>query len=167
LFFDYRFDTQQRSNYQFAATFYPLWAGLATDAQARAVMQNLPTFEKPGGIVTSTTKSEGQWDFPYGWAPLQLLAIEGMRRYGYQQEANRVSVEFLSTVLENFLRDGAIREKYNVVTRSSETHVGAGYSANVVGFGWTNGVFLALLNALPPGQASQIAAGVRQSIPSH
>jgi alpha,alpha-trehalase len=53
-------------------------------------------------------------------------------------------------VLENFRHDGTIREKYNVVTRSSEVHVTAGYEANVVGFGWTNGVFLALLHELPP-----------------
>jgi len=118
----------------------------------------LQRFEMPGGIVTSLEKSEGQWDYPYGWAPLQLLAIEGMRRYGYNSEANRVSTEFLSTVLENFLRDGTIREKYNVVTRSSETHVGAGYSANVVGFGWTNGVFLELLHALPTDQRNRISA---------
>lgn len=158
LFFDYRFDQNQRSTYRFATTFYPLWAGLATGAQARAVIAKLHKFEMPGGIVTSLEKSEGQWDYPYGWAPLQLLAIEGMRQYGYNSEANRVSAEFLSTVLDNFLRDGTIREKYNVVTRSLETHVGAGYSANVIGFGWTNGVFLELLNALPPDQRSRISA---------
>lgn len=158
LFFDYRFDQDQRSTYRFATTFYPLWAGLATGAQARAVIAKLHKFEMPGGIVTSLEKSEGQWDYPYGWAPLQLLAIEGMRQYGYNSEANRVSAEFLSTVLDNFLRDGTIREKYNVVTRSLETHVGAGYSANVIGFGWTNGVFLELLNALPPDQRSRISA---------
>lgn len=157
LFFDYRFDENQRSTYLFAATFYPLWAGAATDAQGRAVMANLHKFEMPGGIVTSMEKSEGQWDYPYGWAPLQLLAIEGMRRYGNNSEADRVSAEFLSTVLENFLRDGSIREKYNVVTRSSETQVGAGYAANVIGFGWTNGVFLELLHALPPDQRNRIS----------
>lgn len=158
LFFDYRFDVNQRSNYLFAATFYPLWAGLASEDEARAVIANLHQFEMPGGIVTSDQKSEGQWDYPYGWAPLQLLAIEGMRRYGYNSESNRVSAKFLSTVLENFVRDGTIREKYNVITRSSETHVGAGYSANVVGFGWTNGVFLELWNALPPDQRNGISS---------
>jgi neutral trehalase len=51
--------------------------------------------------------------------------------------ADRVSIEFLSTVLENFERDKTIREKYNVVTSSSETNVKTGYSSNVIGFGWT------------------------------
>ena len=90
-----------------------------------------------------------QWDYPYGWAPTQLLAVEGLRRYGFNADADRISYKFLSTVLENFRRDGTIREKYNVVTRSSEAHVAAGYQANVVGFGWTNAVFLTFLHALP------------------
>jgi alpha,alpha-trehalase len=35
-----------------------------------------------------------------------------------------------------------------VVTGSSEVQVGAGYRENVIGFGWTNGVFLELLHGL-------------------
>jgi alpha,alpha-trehalase len=60
-------------------------------------------------------------------------------------------------VAENFRRDGTIREKYNAVTRSSETQVTAGYHMNIVGFGWTNGVFLALLNELPPELVARLA----------
>ena len=81
--------------------------------------------------------------------------MEGLRRYGYNADADRISREFLGDVLENFQRDGAIREKYNVVTRSTDTRIQAGYAQNVVGFGWTNGVFLALLDQLHqlPGAA--------------
>jgi alpha,alpha-trehalase len=161
LFFDYNFDSGQRSNYRYATTFYPLWAGLATDAQASAVMKNLGAFEKPGGIAMSVQQSQGQWDYPFGWAPIQLLAVEGMRRYGYNEEADRVSIEFLSTVLENFEHDKTIREKYNVVTRSSETSVTAGYSANAIGFGWTNAAFLELLHSLPPEKVSHLADAIR------
>jgi len=156
LFFDYNFDTHQRSDYRYATTFYPLWAGLATQSQARAVMKNLHVFEQPGGIVTSVRQTQGQWDYPFGWAPIQVLAVEGMRRYGYNTDADRVSTEFLTTVLQNFDRDKTIREKYNVVTRSSDTQVTAGYSANVIGFGWTNAAFLELLNSLPAEKASQL-----------
>jgi alpha,alpha-trehalase len=157
LFFDYNFETKERSTYVYATTFYPLWAGLATDDQARAVMKNLSRLERPGGIATSLQETQGQWDYPYGWAPLELLAIEGMRRYGFNSDADRVSVEFLSTVQQNFSKDGTIREKYNVVTRSSETNVAAGYAANVVGFGWTNAAFVELLHALPPSEQSLVA----------
>jgi len=148
MFFDYDLRRGRRSDYPYATTFYPLWAGLATQEEAKAVAKNLPRFEQPGGLAMSTRETGVQWDYPYGWAPIQLLAVEGLRRYGYDAEANRISYEFLSTVLDNFQRDGTIREKYNVVTRSSEIQVTAGYAANVVGFGWTNGVFLELLSRL-------------------
>ncbi len=159
LFFDYNFGNGQRSTYRYATTFYPLWAGLATDAQGAAVVRNLNLFERAGGIAMSEHETQGQWDYPFGWAPIQLLAVEGMRRYGHNAEADRVSTEFLSTVLENFERDKTIREKYNVVTRSSETNVTVGYAANVIGFGWTNATFLELLHALPPEKVSRIGFG--------
>jgi neutral trehalase len=43
------------------------------------------------------------------------------------------------------------------VTRSSETQVTAGYHMNIVGFGWTNGVFLALLRELPETSVTRLA----------
>ncbi len=149
LFFDYNFQTSQMSNYRYASTFYPLWAGLATPEQAKAVAANVKIFDQPGGLPMSTYDTGTQWDLPYGWGNIEMLAIEGLRRYGYNADADRVSYEFLSMVAENFRRDGNIREKYNVVTRSSEAHVELGYEMNVVGFGWTNAAFLELSHALP------------------
>ena len=148
-FFDFNAMTNQMSNYQYASTFYPLWAGLATPAQAKAVAATLKSFERPGGLPMSTQETGTQWDLPYGWGNIEMLAIEGLRRYGYNSDADRLSYEFLSMVAENFRRDGNIREKYNVVTRSSESHVELGYEMNVVGFGWTNAAFLELVHALP------------------
>src|SRR6266446_4848150 len=148
-FFDYDFTNSKKSTYRYLTTYYPLWAGLATPEQAAAVVKNLAVFEQPGGLAMSPENSGVQLDYPYGWAPVELLAIQGLRRYGYNTEADRLSYKFLSTVIENFQRDGTIREKYNVVTRSSESQVAAGYQTNVIGFGWTNAAFLELLHALP------------------
>lgn len=148
-FFDYDFESGRRSSYEYATTFYPLWTGWATSEQARALVQHLGVFELAGGIVMSPRETGVQWDFPYGWAPLQLIAVEGLRNYKFDADADRISVKFVSTVIENFQHDGAVREKYNMVTRSSEVQVAAGYQMNVIGFGWTNGVFLALLDKLP------------------
>ena len=157
MYLDYDFENGKRSTYEYVTAFFPMWAGIPTPEQARAVMQHLSTFEKPGGLVMSPHETGAQWDFPYAWAPDQLVADEGIRRYGFSEEANRVSYEFLSTVAENFRRDGTIREKYNAVTRSSETQVTAGYHMNIVGFGWTNGVFLALLQQLPETSVTRLA----------
>jgi alpha,alpha-trehalase len=157
MYFDYDFENQTRSSYEYVTTFFPLWAGIPSQEQAKALMQHLATFEKPGGLVMSPHETGAQWDFPYAWAPDQLVADEGIRRYGFDAEADRVSYEFLSTVAENFRRDGTIREKYNAVTRSSETQVTAGYHMNIVGFGWTNGVFLVLLRELPQDSVTRLA----------
>ncbi|HKR31458.1 MAG TPA: trehalase family glycosidase [Terriglobales bacterium] len=147
MFFDYDFLHDRQSSYYYATTFYPLWAGLATQEQAQAVEHNLSLFEHEGGIAMSDRITGMQWDLPYGWAPLQLLPVEGLRRYGFNADADRVSQEFVSDVYDNFKRDQTIREKYDVITRSTQAAVSAGYKANVVGFGWTNGVTLVLLDS--------------------
>jgi alpha,alpha-trehalase len=150
LYFDYNFASHAESAYEYATTFYPLWVGAASKSQAKAVAANLPHFEQAGGLAMSRYETLAQWDYPYGWAPIQLLALEGLRRYGDTADAERITRNFLTMILENFRRDHTIREKYNVVTRSSVTRIVAGYAVNVIGFGWTNGVFLELLH-----QASQ------------
>lgn len=158
MFFDWDLHHKERSTYVYITTFYPLWAGVATKEQAAAIMKNLGKLEQPGGLVMSPYESEGQWDFPYAWAPTQLVAIDGMRKYGFNADADRISYNFLSMIAANFRHDGTIREKYNAVTRSSETAVKAGYNINVVGFGWTNAVFLEFLHQLPQTQVEKLAA---------
>ena len=155
-FFDFDLRSGQRSSYRYATTFYPLWAGLATPEQAKAVMKNLSTLERPGGLAMSDDETGAQWDLPYGWGNIEMLAVEGLRHYGFNADADRISYDFLAMVAENFRRDGNIREKYNVVTRSSEARVELGYQMNVVGFGWTNAAFLELLHGLPKDMAERL-----------
>ncbi|MEL6939259.1 MAG: trehalase family glycosidase [Cyanobacteria bacterium J06598_1] len=150
LYFDYHFPTAQRRHYEFASTFYPLWTGVASAQQAQSVVNNLAKFEAPGGVRTSTVTSGNQWDNPFGWAPLQLIAVEGLRRYGFVEESNRLAQRFVALLIEDFERCGSLVEKYNLDTRSSEVSDGIqyGYSSNEIGFGWTNGVLLSLLDLL-------------------
>jgi len=163
-FTDLNFQTLQKSSQEYATMFYPLWAGLATPEQAKAVVSNLKGFERPGGLPMSTEDTGAQWDLPYGWGNIEMLAIDGLRRYGYNADADRVSYEFLSMVAENFRRDGNIREKYNVVTRSSEAHVELGYQMNVVGFGWTNAAFIELLHGLPKEMIERLEREQKQPL---
>jgi alpha,alpha-trehalase len=157
LYYDYNFMNGTQSRYSYATTFYPLWTGLATPEQAKEVVKNLTAFDRPGGLVMSMVNTGAQWDAPYGWAPIQLIAVEGLRRYGYEADANGISLQFLSMVLQNFRKDKTLYEKYNVDTRSSATSIQVGYRTNVVGFGWTNGVFLALYHALPKAAQERLA----------
>jgi alpha,alpha-trehalase len=166
MFFDYDFEKNKISSYRYASMFYPLWAGLATPEQAKAVAANLKVVERAGGIVMSPYETGAQWDLPYGWGNIEMVCIAGLRRYGFNADADRVSYEFLSTVAENFRRDGNIREKYNVVTRSSEAHVELGYEMNVVGFGWTNAAFLELLHGLPKDMVERLEKEQNEPLPA-
>lgn len=141
-FYDYNFVTHQLSSYNYVTAFYPLWANLATKQQAAEIVQHLSAFERSGGIATSDFDSGTQWDLPYGWAPTTWLAVKGLAQYGYNTDASRIATNFSDTILNNFLHDGTIREKYNVVDGSANIELSAGYKSNVIGFGWTNAVYL-------------------------
>ena len=104
----------------------------------------------------SLHETGAQWDFPYGWAPIHLIAVQGLKRYGHNAEADRISFNFLHMVLEDFERTKTMFEKYDVVTRVSKTRIRVGYKENVIGFGWTNGVFLELLHQLPADLADKL-----------
>lgn len=150
-----------RRRYRFGTTFYPLWAGIATEEQARIIVENLWVLEAPGGLQTSDRISGSHWDAPFGWAPLQMIAVKGLRRYGYECEANRIAMNFLSLVLQEFVTHKVIFEKYNVCERTSDTghNQEFGYKYNVVGFGWTNGTVLELLADLPRLPLSGLGVG--------
>jgi alpha,alpha-trehalase len=158
LYFDYDFVKKRRSDYRFVTTFYPLWAGIASREQAARVAANLPIFERPGGLQTSDRVTGSQWDAPFGWAPMQIMAIEGLRRYGFDDAADRISAKFLAMVSRDFAEHGTIKEKYDVVTAKSDLAAGIrfGYESNEAGFGWTNAAFLVLYDGLTPAGREQL-----------
>lgn len=158
LYYDLNFNSKNFRRYPFLTTFYPLWVGIADKKQAQKLIGNLKLFEQPGGLQTSPFKTGSQWDAPFGWSPLELIAIEGLRKYGHKKEADRLTVNFLSLILKEFLRHKTIVEKYDVVRRQSEVagDIQFGYDYNVVGFGWTNGAFVKLYDALTPAEKTKI-----------
>ncbi len=170
LFYDYNFVTRKLRPYPYLTTYYPLWAAIATREQARRTVENLSKFEAPGGLMTSTLRTGEQWDAPYGWAPIELIALQGLRRYSYNADADRVSLKFLTMVLKEYLRTGTIVEKYDVVEGGANLAGGIrfGYLANQIGFGWTNAAFTTLYDALPAADKAKlnaIKAPLRKSNP--
>ena len=150
LYFDYDFERERRRDYPFATTFWPLAAGLASAHQSARVREKLALFERPGGVMTSVNISGSQWDAPFGWAPLQLFAVWGLRRAGFATDADRIARAFLSMLVQDFERRGTLVEKYDVERRTSNGAAALkfGYVTNEVGFGWTNGVALELAATL-------------------
>lgn len=140
-FFDYDYHAGRLNPHLSLAGFYPLWAGIATPAQAaRVVASHLPAFLQPGGLVTTMVSEHGkQWAWPNGWAPLQWIVVAGLERYGFRAEAREVRLRWLATCANQFEHTGAFWEKYNVVDPSAV--IEPGMYGQLQGFGWTNAVF--------------------------
>ena len=139
----------------------PLYFGLATETQGRQVAHNLEVhFLKPGGFSTTTIHTGQQWDAPNGWAPLEWLTIEGIRRYGGTAIADSARARWLALNRRTYKATGRMTEKYDVedLTRRA----GGGEYATQDGFGWTNGVALAL-SAQQRGQARPSTPGATRT----
>ncbi len=141
---DYDFVAGKPSPYPYVTTYYPLWAGMASPQQAAAVRGKLNVFERKGGLSMDNRPMAVQWGDPFGWAPTNWLAVKGLDDYGFHDDARRLAGKFAATVDQGLADDGTIREKYNMALGNADVKVSAGYSENVVGFGWTNGVYLKL-----------------------
>lgn len=143
-YFDYNIKTKKQDAKIYATGVWPLWAGLATKMQAQRVADRLRALLMPGGLMTSLVYSGAQWDAPFGWAPLQYFAVQGLNRYGYREFATEIAARFVKTIESNFENEHMLFEKYDVEKGDAETHakIEYGYRSNEPGFGWTNAIWL-------------------------
>ena len=143
-FYDVRWRTGERvTDRPTLAAAVPLYFGLATPEQGRAVAARLERdFLKPGGFVTTLIASGQQWDAPNGWPPLEWLSVEGVRRYGRGDLADLARERWLALNRRTYRLTGKMTEKYDVVDLSRRA--GGGEYPTQDGFGWSNGVALAL-----------------------
>jgi alpha,alpha-trehalase len=143
-FADYDLEVDRLRPALTAAALAPLLSGVASDAQAEATARiTHQALLAPGGLRTTLVDSGQQWDSPNGWAPLQWIAVAGLRRYGHDELAQDIARRWIATVETTYVRTGLLYEKYDVETPS----VGRGGEyAPQIGFGWTNGVTADLLD---------------------
>ncbi len=156
VFGDYDFLKHKSSDYAYISSLYPMWAGVASREEAKKVVAKLNLFERPGGLSMSNTNSGTQWDEPFGWAPTNWIGVAGLQSEGFRDDAKRLAAKWNATVDQGFANDGTIREKYNVVSGNANVQVSAGYKTNVIGFGWTNAVYLKMKEVMG-GQLRQAA----------
>lgn len=163
-FFDFDFVRYAPGKEWSLAAYYTLWAGLATPAQASALAGHLRRFEHAGGL-TATARPQrhsedvsAQWCHPNGWAPLHWIAIQGLRRYGFHEDAQRIAGKWLAVNLAQFCLHGVFFEKYNVVEPMQPPKNGV-YPPQV-GFGWTNAVFARLYRDLNAEYGPGFMSGV-------
>lgn len=143
-FYDYDFAHSRLTNVPTLAAAFPLFVGIANPTQAERVHTYLKThFLQAGGWVTTLQQTGQQWDWPNGWAPLQWVVYQGLLNYGFTDTAHTARDRWLALNDKVFKATGKMTEKYNVADAALTT--GGGEYPNQDGFGWTNGVYLAML----------------------
>ena len=126
---------------------FPLFVNIATKEQAAVSVQTFKNnLLKPGGVATTNNKTGQQWDSPNGWAPLQWVAVKGLLNYGEKELAKTAAERWISINEKVYAATGKMMEKYNVEDITKEA--GGGEYPGQDGFGWTNGVYLAMKNML-------------------
>ena len=122
----------------------PLWAEVATHEQAEAVMQNMMKPEQFFTRVPFQTLSANHPDFkPDGgywrgpaWIDQSYFGIQGLRNYGYHQEANEATYKLMHGAVGVMTKGESIRENYQPMT-------GEGLEAQ--NFSWSAAHYLLLL----------------------
>lgn len=143
-FYDYDFIKRRKSHLITTAGMYPLNVGIATNKQAdRSVALLKGQLLKKYGVVQSVRFVKNlQWDWPNGWAPIQLRVVEGLMRYGHSNLAKEIIRRWLVCNIEVFKQTGKLWEKYDVV--NGKVGVPDRYPTQE-GFAWTNATFIIML----------------------
>nr|XP_002131782.1 trehalase isoform X1 [Ciona intestinalis] len=155
-YYDYVATENSQNKVYFASNMNPLWTKCfpstvnVTEREER-MFQYLKTngvLEYPGGIPTSLRPSGEQWDFPNAWPPLVLLIIEGLATSNsslLQNAALQQASKWVNGNYKAYLKSGFMFEKYDVTQADGVAGSGGEYDVQV-GFGWTNGVVMSLLD---------------------
>ena len=164
-YYDFDYVKGEQVIYDSATAFWPLWAGASSPEQADKLISNLlPKLEMPGGLVSGTEESRGslsldrpsrQWDFPFGWAPHQIMLWRGLTNYGHLKDARRLAYRWLFTITKAYVNyHGVVPEKFNVVTGSHRVDVEYGNVGTDFkmlareGFAWMNASYMIGLRVL-------------------
>jgi alpha,alpha-trehalase len=163
-FVDYDWQLAQQREQVSAATTVPLYVGLASRQQAHRVAHTISDrLLLPGGLATTEQRSQQQWDRDNGWAPLQWMAIHGLRHYGLYPLAREISHRWLATVATLYELESKLVEKYAITDDPAAALGGGGGEYPLQdGFGWTNGITCKLLVDHPEHHAHGARAATRR-----
>jgi alpha,alpha-trehalase len=146
-FLDYDSRNARRVTRITAASAYPLFVDLADAGEARRMAKAIRlSLLDPHGLATTTQNTGEQWDAPNGWAPLQWVAIDGLRRHGQEELAEEIAKRWVAENARVYCKTGKLVEKYDV--RGAGAGAGGEYPVQD-GFGWTNAVLVKLLTIYP------------------
>lgn len=105
--------------------FVPLWAAIATKAQAdqmiRTHVLNPREFWSPNGIRTIASGERlynphsGYWRGPV-WILSNYLVMHGLENYGFKKEAVQLASQTVGVVVQDMRKTGGMNENYNPET---------------------------------------------------
>lgn len=146
-FGDYAWRERRLTGQLTAAALYPLYFGVATREQsARVAAFVRERLLQPAGLATTSVRTGQQWDAPNGWAPLQWIAVKGLRDNAEPALARDIACRWINKNIAGYQVGGRLVEKYDV---SGPGSAGGGEYPTQDGFGWTNGVLRKLLTLYP------------------
>jgi alpha,alpha-trehalase len=149
---DYNYTKNQHTSILSMATAYPLFAKITPKDKARMVIKQMKdNLLMDGGFVSTTIESGQQWDFPNAWAPLQWIGVQALFNYGEHDLGLEVMDRWLNLNKKVYQKTGKMMEKYNVADTSLQA--GGGEYPLQDGFGWTNGVAVAMKKILDEKKA--------------
>ncbi|GAA5926388.1 hypothetical protein JCM1841_007002 [Sporobolomyces salmonicolor] len=175
IYTDYDCKKKKQGLYESVTTFWPMWCGMASEAQAEKIMKcSLHKFEVAGGLLSGTESSRGrislqrpnrQWDYPAAWPPHQIMAWVGLQKYGYSHEAQRLAYRWLHMLTVGFVEaGGCVPEKFNAVEGTSNIDAEYGNQGTDFalipreGFGWTNASYQVGLTMITQFQRRALGA---------
>lgn len=155
MYFDFNIEEGAQNEFVSATIFTPMWAGICNSTQASLLVENgIKLLKEKGGIASCNKESRGeitehrpqkQWDYPYGWAPHQMMIWKGLKTYGFDKELQELVYRWLYMITRNAVDyNGTIPEKYDVVIATHKVfaeygNVGTEFQyITREGFGWMN-----------------------------
>uniref|UniRef100_A0A672FUZ6 Trehalase n=1 Tax=Salarias fasciatus TaxID=181472 RepID=A0A672FUZ6_SALFA len=149
--FDYSLLTHAKHSQFHPSNLAPVWAQCYSrpemGEQAVQYLKGSGALRFPNGVPTSLSDSGQQWDYPNAWPPLQHMLIEGLSKLP-SEDAKQLSFDLAQRWIKTnwlaYVNYGHMYEKYDV---NGDGKPGGGGEYEVqLGFGWTNGVALQLLD---------------------
>jgi alpha,alpha-trehalase len=105
------------------SAYWALWSHIASDAQAKSLVEQLSKFETQYGLIQTDRRypsphPEFEWvqfQYPAGWPPMHIIVVEGLYQYGFADHAKRIAEKYLRLIIGQYLETGSLWEKYNMV----------------------------------------------------
>ena len=128
----------------------PLWANVATSAQAKMVVENMMCETKFNSVMPLGTaaldnpkfQSGAYWRGPV-WMDQAYFGVQGLKNYGYMEEAVELGFKLIYNG-GGLIGEGTIRENYNPLT---------GKGLDATNFSWSSAVYLLMYQDILAGDA--------------